>query len=253
MKSYLDAGVRIDGRGLLDYRQPILIETNISENAEGSARVKIGETEVVAGVKLAVGTPFADGKDQGVLITGAELLPLSSPEFESGPPGGWATEVARVVDRGIRESKAINMKKLCIREGELVWMIYLDIYTINDAGNLIDASALAAVAALKTTVFPKLDGDSVMFGEFTNVKLPLEKLPITCTVFKLFDQFIIDAISDEEKLIDARISVSFGENGIIHAMQKGGETGLTIDEIDKMINLALEKTKMLRDLLKKAK
>lgn len=249
ISSLLNKNIRMDGRGLLDYREPITIETNVSKNAEGSARVIIGDTEVIVGVKLNVGEPFPDSPDECVLIVGAELLPLSSPEFELGPPGVEATEIARIVDRGIRESNMIDMEKLVIREGELVWIVFLDIYTINDAGNLIDASALASAAALKNSLMPKLEKDKVVFGEHTKEKLPLKRLPITCTVYKLNDKFMLDVNEKEEKVIDSRLTIAVSEKNKIHALQKGGNKGLTINEVDNMIDIAQEKTKELRKLL----
>jgi len=247
--SILANGHRIDGRKLEEYRNPIEIKTGISKNAEGSASARIGETEVIAGIKIGVGTPFADSPDEGVLMVGVELLPLSSPEFESGPPGEQATELARVVDRGIRESKMIDMKKLCIRKGELVWMIFLDIYTINDDGNLIDACALAALAALKESVLPVLKDDKVVFGEFTKTKLPLTRIPVTCTLYKIDSYFLVDPSTKEEKVCDARISICMTENDNICAVQKGGSKGIKIEELDKAINIAKEKTKELRSIL----
>src|SRR4030067_1125763 len=98
--------MRIDKRGQDEFR-PITIETGVIFKAEGSARVKIGKTEVLAGVKLAVGTPYADSQDEGVLMVGAEFSPIASPDFEKGPPAEDAVELARVVDRGIRESGAM--------------------------------------------------------------------------------------------------------------------------------------------------
>ena len=247
--SLLNKDLRIDQRGLTDFRKPITIEYNVSENAEGSARVTMGETQVIAGIKLNVGVPYADSPDQGVLIVGVELLPLSSPDFESGPPDAWATELARVVDRGIRESEMIDVKKLCIRKGELVWTIFLDIYTINDAGNLIDASALAAVAALKHAFLPKLDGDKVLFGEHTKTKIPIVKTPVTVTAFKIGNKIIIDPTTNEEKSADARLSVAVSEKGVIHALQKGGSKGLSFEDIEHMIDLAEQKSKELRKVI----
>ena len=139
--SLLNADTRLDGRKLTEYRQPIEVEHGIIKTAEGSARVKIGETEVMVGVKLEVGEPYPDTPDEGTIIVGAELLPMSNPEFELGPPGIQAIELARVVDRGIRESKALDFKKLCIAKGEKIWMVIIDICPINDAGNLFDAGA----------------------------------------------------------------------------------------------------------------
>ena len=93
---------RLDGRKLADYRE-ISVETGVVRSAEGSARVKIGGTEVIAGIKMEVMEPYPDAPDQGSIMVGAELLPLSSPDFELGPPSIEAVELARIVDRGIRE------------------------------------------------------------------------------------------------------------------------------------------------------
>lgn len=111
----LKKDAREDGRKALEYRQPITVKTKIADTAEGSAEVQIGETIVQAGVKLSIGTPYPDTPDEGCLMVGAELLPMSNPEFESGPPGIQAIELGRVVDRGIRESKAIDNKKIVHR------------------------------------------------------------------------------------------------------------------------------------------
>ena len=248
--SLLEKGVRVDTRKLDEYRKPIVIETGISKNAEGSSRVKIGDSEVVAGVKLDVGEPYSDGPDKGVLVVGAELLALSSPNFQLGPPDAQTTELARVVDRGIRNSKMIDTKKLCVREGELVWMVFLDIYTINDAGNLIDASALAAIAALKNSFLPVLKDDKVQYGEHTKVKLPILHLPITCTLGKAKEFILVDPCLEEENLLDSRLTITISEHNDIHAMQKGGMGSLRKEDIDKMIKLASERSKELRGLLK---
>ena len=65
----LAKGTRTDGRGLTDVRE-IQITTNCIESADGSARVKLGKTEVIAGVKIIPGTPFPDTPTEGGLTTG---------------------------------------------------------------------------------------------------------------------------------------------------------------------------------------
>ena len=112
---------------------------------------------MITGVKMAIETPYPDTPDSGNLMVGAELSPMASPEFESGPPSIQAIELARVVDRGIRESKAIDFDKLCIEKGEKVWSVMIDLTPINDAGNLFDVAALSALAAIKNAKFPKLE------------------------------------------------------------------------------------------------
>ena len=143
-------GKRLDGRGLTDYRE-IKVEQGLIERAEGSARVLLGKTEIMVGTKIEIGKPFSDTPNEGVLTVNVELVPLASPTFEPGPPKENAIELARVVDRGIRESKALDFKKLCIKPGKKVFVIFVDVYVLNHDGNLIDASALAALAALLNT------------------------------------------------------------------------------------------------------
>jgi len=245
----LKKGIRFDGRKPDEYRK-VEIEYGISKSAEGSAHVKIGDTEVIAGVKMSIEKPYPDTPAQGSLMVGAELLSLSSPLFESGPPGIQSIELARVVDRGIRESKAIDTKKLCIEEGEKAWTIMIDICTVNDAGNLFDASAIAAIAALKDAKFPEYDGTSIDYKKHTSKSVPLNKVPVGITILKVGGVLVIDPTSQEEEASEARLTVTTMENGTICALQKGGDAPLTAGEVDKMIEIATVKSKEISKLLK---
>ncbi len=242
-------GEREDKRKFDEFRK-ISIEKNVVEKAEGSALVKIGDTQVMAGVKMEVGEPFPDTPNEGILIVNAEFSPIASPEFESGPPGEDATELARVVDRGIRESKAIDMEKLCIEEGKKVWIVFLDIYILDHHGNLIDAAALASLAALLNTKMPKYDGEKINYEEKTK-KLPMRFKPIAITVVKINNHLLIDPSLEEEKVMDARLTVTTKEDGNICALQKGGSGGFTFEEIKQAIELSKKKGKELRKLLEK--
>ncbi len=238
IKEYLSKGKRFDGRDLDEFRE-IIIETGISKNAEGSARVKIGETEVLVGVKMNVSTPYADSPNKGNLMVTAELLPLSSPRFENGPPKFPAIELARVIDRGIRESKFIEFEKLCIKEGEKVWTVFIDIYSINDDGNLLDAAGIGAIAALKDAKIPKYDEeeDKVLFGELTETNIPLSKnIPISLTVHKIGNNLIIDPTRDEEDMSETRITIG-SSNGVISSMQKGEVKELDVKEFSNILEL----------------
>jgi exosome complex component RRP42 len=249
--SLLEKGLRHDSRKLMDYR-PIEIEVNPIPRANGSARVKIGQTEVIIGVKFDVGTPFPDTPDEGVLMVNAELSPLANPDFEPGPPGPAAVELARVVDRGIRESHCIDFTKLCIKEKEKVWMTFVDIYPMNDDGNLLDAAALAAVVALKNAVLPKYDEkeEKVLYKELTKKKLDMSKLPVLVTFAKNASYIFIDPDRKEENVLDTRLSVSSLADGKIVALQKGGQGTFTKEEILNIFDLAVERAKEHRKLIK---
>lgn len=243
LRKFLDAGMRFDSRKLDEYR-PVSVKTGVSKNAEGSATAKIGDTEVIVGVKLSIDKPYPDIPDEGTIMVGAELLPLASPDFEAGPPDNASIELARVVDRGIRESKAIDTKKLCITPGEKAWMVAIDICIINDAGNLFDAAALAATAAVKNTRLPKLEGDTINYDEKTDKTLPLNKMPVSITVTKIGDKFLVDPTTEEEAFTEARLTVA-SIDGEICALQKGGEVPISIEDVGTMVDLALVKAKEL--------
>lgn len=253
MKSHianaLSKGIRLDGRKHDEYRN-VTVETGVFKTAEGSARVKIGDTEVLAGVKLAVEVPYPDIPDQGTIMVNAELLPMANPEFESGPPNIWSIEIARVTDRGIRESKAIDMKSLCIEEGKKCWMVGVDIVPINDDGNLLDAASLAAIAALKNTKFPTYKDDAVDYKKLTSKSLKIDKLAIGVTVLKIGDNFVVDPTNDEERVVDARLTVATIDDGSVCALQKGGDLPLFTEDIKKMVELGIEKGKELRAHIK---
>lgn len=239
---------RIDNRSFDEYRS-MVVEQGVVKQAEGSARVRIGNTEVIAGVKMDVGEPFADTPDEGVLMVAAELLPLASPEFEAGPPGEQAIELARVVDRAIRESKVIDFKKLCIKPEEKVWVINVDIDVLDDDGNLFDAACLAAVAALKNAKIPELDEkEKPIYGSGVQ-PLPMKGLPVSTTFAKIAEQILVDPNLAELDAMDARLTVGTvdTEDGVkFCSLQKGGAVGISIEELEKILELAERKGKELR-------
>jgi len=238
-----EQGKRADGRRLDEYRN-IEIETNIISKAEGSARVKIGNTQVIAGIKMDVGEPYSDSPESGVMTTAAELIPLASPDFEAGPPRENAIELARVVDRGIRESEVIELDKLCIEPKEKVWIVFIDIHIIDYDGNLFDAASLASMAALLTTTVP---AERFELGE--DCPLPIKEPPISCTSVKYNGAVVMDPSLDEEEIAEVRLTVATDKNGDIRAMQKGLNGSFTTEEIKKVIKVSIDNGKEIRKQL----
>jgi exosome complex component RRP42 len=280
-----EEGRRIDGRKFDEYRK-IDIETKVVNKAEGSARIKIGNTQVLVGIKMDLGEPFPDTPDCGVLSTAAEFVPLASPDFESGPPRENAIELARVVDRGVRESEVVDIKKLVITPGEKVWIVFIDIHILDYDGNLFDAASLGALAALSTTRIPIIrfmqggtlekkdleawyNGTSIAEikelledpeldnlivnknkGNIKDIPLPMAEPPISCTAIKINDYVMFDPSLDEELIADVRLTVATDNEGDLRAMQKGLSGSFSKDEIQKVIKGALDNGKEIRSKLK---
>ena len=221
MIELLSQGKRLDGRALDEHR-PLTIQTGFIQKANGSAKVSLGNTQVLAGVKVAIGTPFPDTPDKGLLVVNAEVLPLSSAYAEAGPPSEDAIELARVVDRGVRESEMIDMSTLCIIEGKNVYAVFVDVNIMNDDGNLFDAMSYAVVSALRTAKMLKYEvvEEKVKATEVL-VPVPVTRTPVSVTMARIGDSLIVDPTSEEEAAMDARITLTTDDDGNICAGQKG--------------------------------
>ncbi|MCC6024901.1 MAG: exosome complex protein Rrp42 [Desulfurococcaceae archaeon] len=246
-------GERLDGRGLLDYR-PISVILSPIRKAEGSALVKLGKTQVIVGVKLELGAPFKDRPNEGVLQVHAEFVPLASPSFEPGPPDENAIEVARIIDRSLREPRAIKLEDLVIEPGKVAWVVYNDIYLIDHDGNIVDASMLASMLALATTKMPRLvkteTGQYVVDASVRETLLPVNLLVATVTLGVIENTLFVDPSLEEELVADALIVLAVDENGRICGAQKRGEKGVPRKVLESALDIAVERGLQLIGFMK---
>ncbi|HUY01068.1 MAG TPA: exosome complex protein Rrp42 [Candidatus Deferrimicrobium sp.] len=249
-KSYIISlaknGERIDGRGFKDYRE-IIIETGFVPKAEGSAKVLLGKTQIIAGVKVAIGPPYPDTPNAGVITVNAELSPMAAPHFEAGPPGEDSVEVARVVDRGIRHSDIVDKGKLVIIPGEQVFILFIDLYVLGYDGNMYDAGEIAAVKALCNTKIPKVEivnGQIQVLDEWS----PLEILdyPISITSAFVGDAVLVDPNANEERVLESRVTLTLNSKNELVSAQKGGSEAFSMDDITKALEISQEIAPILR-------
>lgn len=248
----ISKGKRLDGRNLDDIR-PLEIELDIIKKANGSAKVKLGNSEVIAGVKIETGEPFEGLENKGALIVSAEVLPTASPYIEPGPPDEETVELARVVDRGIRESEMMDLDKLVLVPGKIVYTIFVDCSIINADGNLFDATSYAVVLALassKIPVFEMQDGKVVHTGNSQDP--PVTTIPVSITAIRIGEAVILDPTSEEEACMNARITIATNSNGDYTAIQKGSTGAFTVEQIKKAAEIARIKGEEVRVKLKES-
>jgi exosome complex component RRP42 len=242
----ISKGKRLDGRNLDEIR-PIEIEVGLVKKANGSARVKLGNTEVVAGVKVETGEPFEGLENKGALILSAEVLPTASPYIEPGPPDEETVELARVVDRGIRESEMLDLNKLVLIPGETVYVIFVDCSVINADGNLLDATSYAVVSALldsKLPVFEIRDRNVVDTGEKQDP--PITTLPVSITAVRIGESVILDPTAEEEACMDGRITITTNSDHNFAAVQKGFTGAFTVEQLKRAAATARIKGEEIR-------
>ena len=253
--SMLKRGLRSDQRDLVSPRN-ITIEVGVIEKANGSALVKLGKTQVLVGIKIEPGKPFPDTPDEGVLQVNSELVPMASPVFEPGPPDENAIELARVIDRSLRDPKAIDLKSLVIRPGEKAWVLWVDVYVLDYDGNYFDASMLGVMAALMNTKLPEYEetesGELIVHRDKLTTPLKLNKRIVLVTTAKIGDYIVVDPNLDEELIADARLTLAFDEEGNVVGAQKSSIGGYTRSELSRAIEVSRKASQIYFKLLDQA-
>ncbi|HET8687048.1 MAG TPA: RNA-binding protein, partial [Methanosarcina sp.] len=127
--------------------------------------------------------------------------------------------------------------------GESVWIVFIDVHILNDDGNIIDASCLAAIAALMTTMVPN---EQQGLGE--NVPLAMKEMPVGITLAKIGSKLMVDPSLDEEAVCETKLTIVSSSDGSVAGMQKMGPAPLSEEELFEAIYMAIEKAAELRGL-----
>ncbi|KAG8070982.1 hypothetical protein GUJ93_ZPchr0006g40709 [Zizania palustris] len=240
----LQSDLRVDGRRPFDFRRLKIL----FGREDGSAEVQLGDTRVMGYVTSQLVQPYKDRPNEGTLAIFTEFSPMADPAFEPGRPGESAIELGRVIDRGLRESRAIDTESLCVVAGKHVWSVRVDLHILDNGGNLIDAANIAALAALSTFRRPECtvggeDGQQVTVHD-PEVRDPLpltiHHLPIAVT-FAYFGEgniMVIDPTYKEEAVMGGRMTATINSNGDVCAIQKAGGEGVMSSVIMQCLRIA---------------
>jgi exosome complex component RRP45 len=145
----VSGSARADGRGPEEIRQ-LRFVLGRAPNGRASATVHLGDTKALAVVTGEVVAPFLDRPTEGQLLFQVDISAMAEPGGSAwgGRRSALAVEAARIIERGLRDSQALDTEALCIIAGERVWSIRVDVKVLDLNGNAIDAASLAAIAAL---------------------------------------------------------------------------------------------------------
>lgn len=84
-KQFIHGGIaqdlRSDGRQRLQFR-PISVQTGVIPQANGSARVTLGATDVIASIKAELGKPAPSLPDKGKVAIFIDCSSTAAPVFE---------------------------------------------------------------------------------------------------------------------------------------------------------------------------
>ncbi|XP_017976069.1 PREDICTED: exosome complex component RRP45A isoform X2 [Theobroma cacao] len=239
IKTALLSEVRIDGRKPFEFRNIII---NFGSE-DGLAEVQLGQTRVMGVVTAKLVQPYQDRPNEGTLTIYTEFSPMADPSFETGRPGESAVELGRIVDRGLRESRAVDTESLCIVAGKLVWGIRIDLHILDNGGPECSLGGE--------------DGQEVIIHPPEMIEpLPLivHHLPIAITFGFFIDESIvvIDPTHNEEAVMAGRMIATVNANGDICAIQKAGGEGVSQSVIMQCLQLAITMAAAITKQIKEA-
>jgi len=242
-------GLRADGRGREDFRAPDL-ELGVIQQATGSARFRLGGTDVLVAVKAEIGEPGETSPNWGRVNVGVELSACASPEFEGRGAEDLSSELAatllRSIHPGTAGNGALDFAALCIVPGRQCWVLNVDGLVLNYDGAVLDALSIAMRAALSDTRIPSVkvlqetpDADPELeVNDEETAPLDLTSFPIYLTVAKFGRHFAVDCTQAEELCAEASLQVAVNKRGNVMGASKTGPMALDPGAMVKMLELA---------------
>ncbi|KAK3322140.1 ribosomal protein S5 domain 2-type protein [Apodospora peruviana] len=249
----LQENLRLDGRQLDQYRP---LELTFGDEY-GVAQVSLGKTKVFAKASAEVTVPYTDRPLDGVFTIMTELSPMASPAFEVNRPNETEVLLSRLLEKTVRRSGALDTESLCLVAGQKCWSVRVDVHVLSHDGNVIDASCLAVVAALRH--FRK--SDTSMEGGVLTVYTPAEREPVPlgwlhspfCVTWSFFgdegETAVLDATRAEEQIRVGSCTISLNRHGEICQIAKLGGTPVEAVALLQCTSLALTKVKEFSTVL----
>ncbi|XP_031264826.1 exosome complex component RRP42-like isoform X1 [Pistacia vera] len=265
-KEFIKGGIaqdlRSDGRKRHTYR-PIYVETGVIPQANGSARVRLGATDVIASVKGELGKPSSLQPDKGKVAIFVDCSPTAAPMFEGRGGEDLSAELSGALQRCLLGSKSgagagIDLSSLVVVEGKVCWDLYIDGLVVSADGNVLDALGAAIKAALSNTGIPRVnvaagaandDQPEVDISDEEFLQFDTSGVPVIVTLTKVGKHYIVDATSEEESQMSSAVSISINRQGHICGMTKRGGLGLDPSVILDMVSVANFVSRQLFDKL----
>lgn len=231
IKQGVEQDLRADGRKRLDFR-PFNLDVDIVPQAAGSARIRLGRTDILVSIKTDIGRPDISSPSSGNILCSVDAASGSAASAAAGSGMGAVdaedrnrndrlAELSTTLSCILKESGGVDLTELAIVPGKHCWHVYVDVLILDEDGNLMDAIMLATRAALART---KLPGVSIEEGsEQTEIVLSddpgkaksisFDSIPITVTFCQIGRTFVADASVPEEVCSEASLVMAVNKSG----------------------------------------
>ncbi|GBM37495.1 Exosome complex component RRP45 [Araneus ventricosus] len=254
--SIISKSKRLDGRNLADGRT---LEIKFLKEW-GGCIVYLGNTVILSQVSAEITEPKASSPTEGALHVNFEVSPMSAPDVNLSRSSNEFVELQRSLERCIRDSKCIDLESLCIVAGVKVWTIRVDIHAMNDDGNVLECSSIAAISALAHFKRPDVTVVGIevtvhSLDDHEPLSLNLHHMPIAINM-ALFGQgtyIVMDPTEVEERISDGWYIVGMNAHQEVCFIHRNGSLLLPEDTIQKCIKLAVGRAQTVTQTIRAAR
>uniref|UniRef100_A0A7S3A8S2 Ribosomal RNA-processing protein 43 n=1 Tax=Rhodosorus marinus TaxID=101924 RepID=A0A7S3A8S2_9RHOD len=241
---FSEKGIRPDGRSLTGSRKTAVRVGSIS-TALGSAMVKCGSTTMLCGTTAKVVNPTGAKAEFAPIDVNVELLPLCSGKYRPGRKPEESYHLQELVAQHVR--RLVQPSSLELEFDDMMWSLSLDIYCLEDDGNMEDAILLVAIAALKDTRLPEIlsteEGYHATKSRTRSIDFRELIVPVSFGVVD--SRVVVDPDSSEEALCEAKVTIFVDEKGSFRGMSKSGGSVASKDLLATCSKLAVQRAPAL--------
>ena len=220
----LEENLRIDDRSFTQFRY---LNVDFGRNP-GQCDVSVGKTRVLTTVRCRAVEPSKYRPKEGFLDFEIKLSPMADPSFHQTRKTPEVEELRRLLDRVLKNSKAVDVESLCLIPGKQVWSIRVEVTVIDHDGNLTDACGIATLTALLHFRRPEVTivGDRITIHPETErepIPLNIQHVPVIVTFAIMKNGALLaDPTAVESKISTGEVSIAVNTLHQICVVHKAG-------------------------------
>ena len=96
----------------------------------------------------------------------------------------------------------------------------------------------------------EMKDDKPVLADGEESATPITTIPVSVTMGRIGEYIIVDPNLDEWDCLDARITITTNSDGNIVALQKGGSSGFSLDQLVKCSELYISTGREIREIIK---
>ncbi|KAG8817464.1 hypothetical protein FRC17_011220 [Serendipita sp. 399] len=247
--SALQQSLRLDGRSVVELREPKLI----FGPELGWVECAMGKTRVLASIEAKMVKPAPDRPYEGMINIHSEISPMASSEYEQGRTSDEEVTITRMLDKVLRRSDALDKESLCIVAGQRVWSLKVTIQFLADAGNMLDCACLAGIVALRHFRKPEVqvEGEEVIVYNNIVIRAATKHLDSALWLFLHAPNLRLVG-SKSLRGIPRTWYIVLNAQSEICVLQKNGGVPLDQEAILRLVDVAVGKAKEIESLVEKS-